>query len=537
MASCPTIVAFAAWLAERPVRSADGAAARHDGRRRRRRRIRPCSALADRPHLHRSRCRAGLRTGRRADARSRRGARDALEPRARSSTRVRYDDGPARQDGRALTLAFRSFVREEWEQHTAARRRLAAYVARERWWLDDYALFLAFADVAADASTGGGGPTPLRAPRRAGRSTTAGGSSRARCLQHQYLPVDGRGPVAGRPRRGSRIAASRSSATCRSWPTADSADVWARADEFLSRRVRRRAARRLQRHRPGLGPAGLPLGRRPPARLSRGCGSGRRRMAALFDGFCASITSIGLYRTLRPASAGAPFFVPGRGTRPDRPGRGRPADARRGPGSASSPRTSAWCPTSCGPSLARLGLAWLQGLRWERDWHDARRALSRARRLSGAVGRHDRHARYRAAGAMVDRPSADDRAALLALPGIGRHPPRSAPSTGARPSGTPCSRWPMNPDRTRCSCRSRMSSAGVDRVNTPGTVGPRELDLGPALADRPPGRAARGGRRARASSGPSPGGRRAAEPGRSPTGRRNVFYTTSARARGRVEPR
>ena len=43
----------------------------------------------------------------------------------------------------ALCAAFDRFHRDEWEQFTERSAALAAYIARERWWLDDYALFQA----------------------------------------------------------------------------------------------------------------------------------------------------------------------------------------------------------------------------------------------------------------------------------------------------------------------------------------------------------------------------------------------------------
>jgi 4-alpha-glucanotransferase len=43
----------------------------------------------------------------------------------------------------ALGIAFNRFLADEWEQLTPRAALLAAYIARERWWLDDYALFQA----------------------------------------------------------------------------------------------------------------------------------------------------------------------------------------------------------------------------------------------------------------------------------------------------------------------------------------------------------------------------------------------------------
>src|SRR6188768_255395 len=47
----------------------------------------------------------------------------------------------------ALRLAFDRFMAEEWSRETARAASCAAYMERERWWLDDYALFHAIHDA------------------------------------------------------------------------------------------------------------------------------------------------------------------------------------------------------------------------------------------------------------------------------------------------------------------------------------------------------------------------------------------------------
>src|SRR5262249_6477331 len=44
---------------------------------------------------------------------------------------------------RALRAAFNYFVREEWQKKAARARQLRLFQGRERWWLDEYALFRA----------------------------------------------------------------------------------------------------------------------------------------------------------------------------------------------------------------------------------------------------------------------------------------------------------------------------------------------------------------------------------------------------------
>lgn len=61
---------------------------------------------------------------------------------ARASARIDYA-AVRHAKGRALDLAFAAFLRDEWASSTARAQALAAYAARERWWLDDYALYRA----------------------------------------------------------------------------------------------------------------------------------------------------------------------------------------------------------------------------------------------------------------------------------------------------------------------------------------------------------------------------------------------------------
>ena len=76
-------------------------------------------------------------------------ARSALAS-ARESPTIRHRE-VRRAKHEALAIAFNHFLTDEWEQLTPRAAVLAAYVARERWWLDDYALFQALSRV--DAGT------------------------------------------------------------------------------------------------------------------------------------------------------------------------------------------------------------------------------------------------------------------------------------------------------------------------------------------------------------------------------------------------
>ena len=68
-------------------------------------------------------------------------SREALDI-ARASDRVNFTAVRMAKSA-ALEMAFRAFLQDEWAMHTARAAALAAFIARERWWLDDYALYRA----------------------------------------------------------------------------------------------------------------------------------------------------------------------------------------------------------------------------------------------------------------------------------------------------------------------------------------------------------------------------------------------------------
>jgi len=64
---------------------------------------------------------------------------------ARASPRVAHRAVRAAKR-EAVGLGFVHFLRHEWEPLTVRAAAFAQYIARERWWLDDYALFEALSD-------------------------------------------------------------------------------------------------------------------------------------------------------------------------------------------------------------------------------------------------------------------------------------------------------------------------------------------------------------------------------------------------------
>ena len=144
----------------------------------------------------------------------------------------------------------------------------------------------------------------------------------------------------------------------------DSADVWAHQRLVPHGRARGRATRRVQRRWPGLGPAGLPLGRDGEAQPRLVPRARAPRAAELYDYYRVDHV-VGLYRTYhRFPDKSAPFFSPE--DEKDQTGMARPsADARR-----EAPRLAedlGTVPDFVRHSLTKLNVPGYQVLRWEKD--------------------------------------------------------------------------------------------------------------------------------------------------------------------------
>ena len=346
---------------------------------------------------------------------------------------------------------------------------LAAYIARERWWLDDYALFQAIARRRGHGATGATGRAPLR-DREPRRSTRRGASFAREVLRQQYLQWIAE----------AQWQAARAAARARGVPifgdlpfvvATDSADVWARRDEFMLDVSARRAARRVQRHRPGLGAADVPLGRHRRHRLSRGCASARGAWPRSSTAF-ASITWSGFYRTFGRPPEGEPFFNPA-----DEPTQTRQGEAilrifletgaeiiaeDLGDGAADFVRAS----------LARLGVPGCKVLRWERDWHAPGQPFVDPRDyppLSVAMtGTHDTETRSRTGGTTRPTTSA---ARCSRCRSSGSSAVDDVHAPGPKRCATRCWTSPIDPARTTSSCPLQDVFGWRDRINMPGTVG------------------------------------------------------------------
>jgi 4-alpha-glucanotransferase len=153
-------------------------------------------------------------------------AREALDG-AKASARVNFSAVRLAKSA-ALDLAFTSFLDDEWVAHTARAARCAAFIARERWWLDDYALYRAVSQ-----QYGGdwrAWPRPL-ATRDARALVDARRQFASAVLFEQYLQwlIDEQWQLA---RRAAASAGVRIYGDVPFAVETASADVWARADEF-----------------------------------------------------------------------------------------------------------------------------------------------------------------------------------------------------------------------------------------------------------------------------------------------------------------
>jgi 4-alpha-glucanotransferase len=286
-------------------------------------------------------------------------ARDVQAARAGSHIQYRL---VRRAKLQALTLAFDRFHAQEWEHLTLRAADLAAYIARERWWLDDYALYRALAETLPDSWRKW--PDGLR--DRDPRALDDARRQLAReVLRHQYWQWI----AESQWQRARAVARERGVTVFGDLPFVvgiDSADVWSRAGDFrldISTGVPPDAFSATGQD------WGLPMYRWDV--IADGnyawLRQRARRMAALFDGFRVDHL-VGFYRTYGRPSVGEPFFSPA-----DEASQLRQGEAVlsifRDAGSEILAEDLGVVPDFVRESLARLGIPGCKVLRWERDWH------------------------------------------------------------------------------------------------------------------------------------------------------------------------
>lgn len=281
----------------------------------------------------------------------------------RRSASVDYRRVRALKDA-ALRMAFGRFEVEEWRRESTRARAFEAFVAAQRWWLDDYALFRALADQAGDVPwTDWPADVRTRVPEALGRSARA--LSRV-VLFHQYVQW-----IANEQWQRARAAArSRGVALFGDLPFmvgGHSADVWVRQDEFA---------------------LDVSLGVPPDAFSATGQDWGMpvyrwsvcetngyqwqrdraRRSADLYDGYRVDHL-VGFYRTYgRPRDGGTPFFTPAQ--QQDQTALGEQMlRIFLASGADIVAEDLGVIPDFVRESLDRMQVPGYRVMRWERHWH------------------------------------------------------------------------------------------------------------------------------------------------------------------------
>jgi 4-alpha-glucanotransferase len=335
---------------------------------------------------------------------------------ARARTGARVDYGAMRRARmEALEIAFARFVRDEWDRQTARAVALRAYVAREGWWLDDYALFQALAG--AHGSTGWRTwPAPVR--DRAPEAIATARRTLARDVRRQQYWQWIAESQWQEARAVARANGVRIIGDLAFVVGTDSADVWTRPHEFMldvSAGVPPDA----------FSPTGQDWGL-PTYRWDVIAAAGfdwirhrARRMAALFDGIRVDHV-VGLFRSYGRPASGPAFFTPGRETAQQHQGE-TILRLLLESGARLIAEDLGTVPDFVHATLARLGVPGCKVLRWERDWDEPGEPFidpATYPAVSVAMtGTHDTET----AASWWEHAAATEREALLALPFFGAH--------------------------------------------------------------------------------------------------------------------
>jgi 4-alpha-glucanotransferase len=263
----------------------------------------------------------------------------------------------------ALRLSFERFRDTEWASGTRRAAALRAYVRDQTWWLDDYALFRAL-HAAQGERPWGEWPAPLRdrAPDALANALVELADD---VLYRQYLQWIADDQWADARRDLGNVALF---GDLPFMVSGDSADVWARQDEF-------RLDASIGVPPDAFSETGqnweMPV-YRWEVLAERGFDWLRdraRRNSALFDGYRVDHL-VGFYRTyFRPHDGGPAQFSP-----PDDPAQvqlgERVLEVFRSSGAHITAEDLGIVPQFVRDSLARQGIAGYKVLRWERYWHE-----------------------------------------------------------------------------------------------------------------------------------------------------------------------
>jgi 4-alpha-glucanotransferase len=164
------------------------------------------------------------------------GGHDALAPtdqrllaEVRTSPTVRWNEVRGLKM-RALELAFRAFVQQQWQLKTQRARELERFAREQSAWIDDYALFVSIHDEAMGGRSWTDWPAPLR-DREPGALADARAQQSDRVLFRTWLQwvCDRQWHAA---RRGANAVGVELAGDIPFMVATDSADVWARRQDF-----------------------------------------------------------------------------------------------------------------------------------------------------------------------------------------------------------------------------------------------------------------------------------------------------------------
>jgi 4-alpha-glucanotransferase len=284
----------------------------------------------------------------------------------------------------AFDAAFGHFYQQHWMRDTQRAAELRAFIERERWWLDDYALFRALRKQNQlrpwwewEASLSNREPDALA--RAAGRHERD-------VLLHQYIQW-----VADS--QWHAVKAEAGVGVFGDYPfmvSRDSADVWARQGDFL--------------HEDSVGTPpdafsetgqnwGLPVYRWDVMAGNDYAWLRQRavRSASLYDGYRIDHL-VGFYRTFVRPVEGEPYFTPG--VEDEQLAQGeRLMQIFLSSGPVIIAEDLGVIPDFVRASLQRLHLPGYRVLRWERDWHAEEKPFKDPRQWPpisvGTSGTHD----------------------------------------------------------------------------------------------------------------------------------------------------
>ncbi|MGE5812848.1 MAG: 4-alpha-glucanotransferase [Acidobacteriota bacterium] len=303
--------------------------------------------------------------------------------RARASSTVEYLE-VRELKALAFEAAFGHFHHQHWMRDTQRAAELRAFIERERWWLDDYALFRALRKE-NEFRPWWEWEEALRR-RDPDALSRASGTLERDILLHKYVQW-----VADS--QWHAVKADAGVGVFGDYPfmvSRDSADVWARQGDFLHEECVGTPPDAFSETGQNWG---LPVYRWDVMAENDYAWLRQRalRSASLYDGYRIDHL-VGFYRTFVRPPDGEPYFTPA--TEPDQLAQGeRLMQIFLSSGPVIIAEDLGVIPDFVRASLQRLHLPGYRVLRWERDWHADGKPFNDPRRWPatsvGTSGTHD----------------------------------------------------------------------------------------------------------------------------------------------------